>query len=471
MDFPDDQQKDSIRIMLPCSDSRTEKVERILKDKFEGKTIRNKKIVISSSKNLDDIASMSLVFVSDSCSNLAELVKAEIGDKPIIFVGYNLEYGLPMFNMIVVEGSLKFSINEPYVDQNNLTLTDKLRKLGAKNIVSSKTEWNSLVARVAELKEEIINQNNQLAKDQSTIKDQGEKLNIALIFGVVISIVGIIVFLFYRTNKKLNKKLLEKNVQIENQNKEIKNQHQEIVDSLLYAKRIQSAILPSAKLVKEFLVDSFILYKPKDIVAGDFYWMEHKDGKILFAAADCTGHGVPGAMVSVICNGALNRSVREFDLSDPGEILDKSREIVIEEFNKSEEDVKDGMDIALCALNGNKLEFAGAHNPLWIIRGQEIIETKADKQPIGKFDRPSPYVTHTFQLEEGDTIYIFSDGYVDQFGGERGKKFKTKAFRKLLLGIQDLSMAEQRKVIDDSFESWRGDLEQIDDVCVIGVRI
>jgi serine phosphatase RsbU (regulator of sigma subunit)/tetratricopeptide (TPR) repeat protein len=258
---------------------------------------------------------------------------------------------------------------------------------------------------------------------------------------------------------------------IEQQKEVVEMAHQEIKDSITYAKRIQSAILPAAKVVKQYLKESFILYKPKDVVAGDFYWMESVADKVLFAAADCTGHGVPGAMVSVVCNNALNRSVREYGLTDPGQILDKTREIVVAEFEKSEEDVQDGMDIALCSLEGNKLQYAGAHNPLWIIRNSEIIETKANKQPIGQFDNPEPYTTHSFDLEPGDSIYIFSDGYVDQFGGEKGKKFKAQAFRELLLSIQDKPMEEQKTIIDEAFNSWKGDLEQIDDVCVIGVRV
>jgi len=220
----------------------------------------------------------------------------------------------------------------------------------------------------------------------------------------------------------------------------------------------------------EYLPDSFILYKPKDIVAGDFYWMEHKDGKVLFAAADCTGHGVPGAMVSVVCNNGLNRSVREHGLTEPGKILDKTREIVIEEFERSEEEVKDGMDIALCSLQGNTLQYSGAHNPLWIIRNGEVLETKADKQPIGKFDKPNPYITHTYELQKGDSIYIFSDGYADQFGGEKGKKFKAANMKRLILSIQDKNMEEQRQLIDAAFEEWKGNLEQLDDVCLIGVK-
>jgi serine phosphatase RsbU (regulator of sigma subunit) len=258
---------------------------------------------------------------------------------------------------------------------------------------------------------------------------------------------------------------------IQHQKIEVDEKNREIMDSINYARRIQSAILPPDKIVKEYLRNSFILYQPKDVVAGDFYWLEHKEGIILFAAADCTGHGVPGAMVSVVCNNALNRSVREHGITDPGLILDKSREIVTAEFEKSDEEVKDGMDIALCTLNGDKLAYSGANNPLWIIRNGEVLETKADKQPIGKYADLKPFTTHHIQLKKGDTIYIFSDGFVDQFGGEKGKKFKPKAFKELLLSIQNTSMEEQKDIINNTFENWKGDLEQVDDICVIGVRV
>jgi serine phosphatase RsbU (regulator of sigma subunit) len=321
---------------------------------------------------------------------------------------------------------------------------------------------------------------------QSTLlveKTKQEQQLIIIIISII-SLIGVII-MFTILSKKFKVTKQQKLV-IEEKNKEI-------TDSIQYAKRIQAAILPSNKAVKKHLPNSFILYKPKDIVAGDFYWMESSssfssqeeeipfplgdsgEAIILFAAADCTGHGVPGAMVSVVCNNALNRSVREYGLKDPGKILDKTREIVIEEFEKSDDEVKDGMDIALCSLkqeNGNwKLKYAGAHNPLWIIRKGEIIETKANKQPIGKYDNIAPYTTHNFNLEKGDTIYIFSDGYVDQFGGEKGKKYKAQAFRLLLLAMQHENMETQKRLINEAFETWRGDIEQIDDVCIIGVRI
>lgn len=263
----------------------------------------------------------------------------------------------------------------------------------------------------------------------------------------------------------------------DNQRELVEEKNKEIMDSIIYAKRLQEAILPPQKLVKEYLNNSFILYKPKDIVAGDFYWMEHKNGNILIAAADCTGHGVPGAMVSVICNNGLNQSVREYGLSDPGKILDKTREIIIQEFEKSEDDVKDGMDISLCSINAKTLSWAGANNPLWIIRKPvtkdneyEFIEIKANKQPIGKYIDQKPFTTHSFELQQEDTIYIFTDGFQDQFGGDKGKKFKASKMKDLFLSIQDKPMEEQKEIIHDTFERWKGDLEQIDDVCIIGVR-
>jgi serine phosphatase RsbU (regulator of sigma subunit) len=277
----------------------------------------------------------------------------------------------------------------------------------------------------------------------------------------------------YGQSKIVNRILAGKNDEINEQRLLIQEKNDEIVDSINYAKRIQSAILPPESEFKEFLPNSFILYKPKAIVAGDFYWLEHKNDSILFAAADCTGHGVPGAMVSVVCKNALSRAVREYNETVPGLILDRTRDIVIEEFKKSKEELKDGMDIALCALTGNTLQYSGAHNPLWIVRkgSEEIEEIKADKQPIGRFDAVATFTTHTVELNRGDTFYIFSDGFADQFGGIIGKKYKAANFKKLLNSIQHYSMEDQKIQIDEVFENWKGDLDQLDDVCVIGVKI
>ncbi|MCO6500878.1 MAG: SpoIIE family protein phosphatase [Vicingus serpentipes] len=294
-----------------------------------------------------------------------------------------------------------------------------------------------------------------------------EKTKIIVIGSFIfIFILAIGILCFYIKLKNKNRAITLQKLLIEDKNKEI-------LDSINYAKRIQSAILPSQELITNSFSDSFIIYIPKDIVAGDFYWIEHLNNKILFAAADCTGHGVPGAMVSVICNNGLNKSVREHKLTDPGKILNKTRDIVLKQFEKSEDKVKDGMDIALCSIEGNIIKYAGANNPLWILRknATEIEEIKADKQPIGFFDNPKPYTTHTLELKKNDNIYIFSDGFADQFGGEKGKKFKTINFKNLLLSIKNQTMQEQSVSIKETFEKWKGSLEQVDDICIIGIKI
>jgi two-component system, sensor histidine kinase LadS len=293
-----------------------------------------------------------------------------------------------------------------------------------------------------------------------------------------------------KANAELEQKVIERTEEINHQKELIEEKSKEIIDSINYAKRIQSAILPPKYVFSHYLPQSFILYLPKDIVAGDFYWMETKvvadHPMILFASADCTGHGVPGAMVSVICNNALNRSVREFALHRPGEILDKTREIIVKEFEKSAEDMKDGMDISLCCLDLNpfiekgkekrKLSWSGANNPLWIVSpslgGDYLLkEIKPDKMPIGKYASQAAFTTHELEISEGDTVYLFTDGFADQFGGPKGKKFMCKQLKELILSIQSLTLPEQHRILQETFQNWRGQNEQIDDICIIGVRI
>ena len=326
-----------------------------------------------------------------------------------------------------------------------------------------------------------------------------------------IIIVGfVIVLLFftyllkaYRDKQKSNDLLSHQKTEIENKNEllktaneeillakyEIEEQNHEILDSINYAKRIQSAILPPDSYWSEKLPQSFVLYLPKDIVAGDFYWMEVIGNEVLFAAADCTGHGVPGAMVSVVCHNALNRVVREFGMHQPAQILDKVTDLVIRTFERSDHEVKDGMDISLVGLTMDKmeLEFAGAHNPLWIVRdgnasfdglelkmelgSQSLYELKADKQPVGKFAYREKFTYHKIQVQKGDTIYLSSDGFPDQFGGSKGKKLKSKAFKKLLMEISNEPIHSQKDILKKEFVEWKGEYEQLDDVCVIGVKI
>ncbi len=335
-----------------------------------------------------------------------------------------------------------------------------------------------LESAVTQSETEIKTKNELLEKE----KTQKYMMLAGLVFVIL---VAVFFFKLIVDRKKMTKSLIIKSRVIELKNELLSTRNKEVHDSISYAKYLQNAILPSRKLIKQQLENSFVLYKPKDIVAGDFYWLENftnasGEELVLFAAADCTGHGVPGAMVSVVCSNALNRAVKEFSIHEPGKILDKVRELVIQTFSKSEDDVKDGMDISLCALNYKTLQlhWAGANNPLWIIRNASgrlkeygLIEHKADKQPIGKTVHPVPFTTRTIQLQKGDSFYVFTDGYADQFGGEKGKKMKTTNFKKLLLSIQEKGMEEQYTELEKSLESWKGNLEQVDDICVIGVKV
>ena len=382
------------------------------------------------------------------------------------------------FYSVILEAAARVSYKQKKYDQavryfiDLNKMKDSLQQIEIQNYMGA-TEAHTESQILQEKKYAELENEKQLLITQ---QEKEKRTFITIVFTIGAIVLIIMLTLIYRRFKITSKQktiIESQKVLVEKAYDELDEKNKEITDSIKYAKRIQAAILPTDKRFNESLKDAFILYKPKDIVAGDFYWLQENKEHILIAAADCTGHGVPGALVSVVCNNALNRSVREFGLSDPGKILDKTREIVIAEFEKSDENVKDGMDISLCSLSlsTRTLNWAGANNPLWIMRNNELIEYKANKQPIGKFDNPHPYTTHSVSLESGDIIYIFTDGFIDQFGGEKGKKLKTKGFETLLQSIHELPMTIQKAKLDEAFENWRGTLEQIDDVCVIGVRV
>lgn len=319
---------------------------------------------------------------------------------------------------------------------------------------------------------------NKILQQQTKIKDlelnqkdieieQSLLIRYTLIIGLTL-IALFAIFLFNRFKVTREQKKI-----IEQQKRRIEEKHQETTDSITYAKRLQQAILPSDEFIHKFMPDNFIFYKPKDIVAGDFYWMEVIDETIFVAAADCTGHGVPGALVSVVCSNALNRTVKEFGLRNTGEILDKVTDLVLETFEKSTTDVKDGMDISLLShnLSTKQIQWSGANNPLWYFHKGEMHKIKADKQPIGKFDTRKSFTTHSIEHMENMSFYLFTDGFADQFGGPNGKKFTYKRFEEGLLAASALPMKEQEYNLEKVFLDWKGELEQIDDVTVIGIRI
>jgi serine phosphatase RsbU (regulator of sigma subunit) len=312
--------------------------------------------------------------------------------------------------------------------------------------------------------------------------------------GLLTATVALFTILLIQMRTNLTKKeiiarlsLAESNKQLEEQKKIVEEKNKDIQDSITYAKRIQRAILPPDDLINTYLKNYFVLYRPKDIIAGDFYWFYHhppimQKGKmvedIFIAAADCTGHGVPGALVSVVCSNALNGAVKEYALLDPGEILTKTRELVIETFDRSDKTIKDGMDISLLHLRFDSVSqkimeanWSGANNPLWYWNNQDIIEITANKQPVGKADHLKPFTTHVLPVDDGVTFYLFTDGYADQFGGPEGKKFKYKPMRTLIESKVRATCEIQKETLHHTFEQWVKGYEQVDDVCIIGICI
>lgn len=335
---------------------------------------------------------------------------------------------------------------------------------------------------------------NNIMKSQlaaQTVKIKSEKrFRYLLSAGIfILLILGGVIYNRLVYIRKQKTVIEEKNALVQEQNIRVEAKNKEILDSIQYAKTLQNAILPPLNLFRSYFPDSFVIYIPKDIVAGDFYWLESSDNSTFLAVGDCTGHGVPGAMVSVVCSNALNSAIKEHHLTEPGLILDKTREMVIDTFDKSTAKVRDGMDITLLSLSTDfTLKWSGANIPLWVFNKQRKnypdaanvfdekvgFELKPDIYPIGFYYDSKPYKTHTFSLEPGDTVYLFSDGFADQFGGKvkvGGKKLKSINFMKLLASLQDISMQQQRAEILAFFQEWKGDYEQIDDVCVIGFRI
>ncbi len=302
------------------------------------------------------------------------------------------------------------------------------------------------------------------------------------IYGIII--IFLVYFLVqYRTKslRKANQILIEKDIasrEVEKQRRELAIKNKNITSSIQYAKKIQEALLPSDVMFKKLLPDSFILFKPKDIVSGDFYWITERNNKVFVSAVDCTGHGVPGAFMSLIGFKILENIIKVQSIEKPSEILNILSMGIENTFHRDEEDylLKDGMDLAFCAFDRNKkqLEYAGAFNPLYLIRDNKLIETRADRFSIGlkhELNTQNEYTNHSVSIKKGDMIYLFSDGYPDQFGGPNGKKFMYRRFRHMLLTIHKLPLQEQKDFLEKSIETWKGDkYDQVDDILVIGIR-
>lgn len=301
-----------------------------------------------------------------------------------------------------------------------------------------------------------------------------------LMYVVVLS--GIVLFIFRtRTNKlRMDNQLLRSeqtaSMEIAKQREELQIKNKNIMDSINYAKRIQRGMMPTVYLLKHVFPQSFIFYRPRDVVSGDFYWFTEKNNKFFIAAVDCTGHGVPGAFMSIIGINLLNNIVIDMHVEEPGKILTMMNQGLYENLNKKVDDItlRDGMDLSICVIHSNsrKIEFSGAMNSIFLLRNNKIIDIVANRFSIGSFEPniTNNYETHTFDSQKGDMLYLFSDGFIDQFGGPKGKKYKIQRFRKLILDIHKELPEKQHDLINKEFNAWLGKLEQVDDVTIIGIR-
>jgi serine phosphatase RsbU (regulator of sigma subunit) len=360
-----------------------------------------------------------------------------------------------------------------YLKQYSVLQDTLFNKESAQQIADMETKYKT------EKKEK----ENQLLNKQLEIKNiQSREQKIYLLISIIIvALVGFLAVNLLRQNKqkqKTNLQLAEKNKIIEEKSHLVEEQHKDITDSIKYAQRIQQAILPPEKMWFDIMPDSFVFYAPKDILSGDFYWIEQKNDTVYVAAADCTGHGVPGALMSMVNYNLLNKAVLELNLDVPSQILDAVNKWLTISLHQTynESAVRDGMDIALCSINKKtkQMQFAGAFNGGYIFKKDgSFIDMNGDKKPVGLFieDKIQLFTNHDFKLEAGDRIFIFSDGYTDQFGGPKGKKLKYQNFKKYIAESTYLTMPEQKKFLQTKFMEWKGNYEQVDDVLVIGICV
>jgi serine phosphatase RsbU (regulator of sigma subunit) len=379
-------------------------------------------------------------------------------------------------NMSAAHRSLGHSDSAYYYLNRYVILNDSLFEIENQqqiNELEAKYQTQKKDAEIKEQHAKLLTQTTQIKlRDEKEAKDALFRNGLIVVLVLTVGFLGFV----YRSNIQKKKAYL----QVSQQKNIIQQKNTEILDSIEYAKRIQRTLLASDSFLQKQLNDHFILYKPKDIVSGDFYWAaeivdESGNKNFMLCTADCTGHGVPGAFMSLLCISFLNEITRDSRIIKPNEVFTKLKREIVLSLNPDEAiQTQDGMDAVLCKFDFNnmKMQMACANNPVIIIRKEEIIEIRPDKNPIGKNERTGyDYTLHSIDLKKGDQVYTFTDGYADQFGGQSGKKFKYKQFKKMIFDNRHLSMAEQKSKLESVIESWKGNLEQLDDILVIGIKV
>lgn len=421
--------------------------------------------------NPDDISSLAV-----ANNNIAS-VQEKIGNRISAIINYS--EALEIFRKIEDRRSIcdmYFNLAMVYRNVNQLKESNDymLAYLQLKDSIFDEDTKQTIHEMAIKYESQKKEQQNKL------LEKENEKKQLTIYFAIagIILIFIILLFIFRnsRLKSRINKELEEKNNIIEEQKSLVEDQHKEITDSIKYAERIQGAILPPDQKWQQILPNSFVLNKPKDILSGDFYWIAETEKYIFVAAADCTGHGVPGALISIVNFNLLNKAVLERGLELPSDILDAVNQWLTESLNQTIEDssIKDGMDIALISINktNGDVLYSGANNPLYLFNHTEMIEFKADKHPVGAFvdENIQHFTTKEIPTKFGDTIYLFSDGFADQFGGPLGKKYKYKQLKEKLFEAKELPLGKQKEFLNQEFKAWKGKYEQTDDVLIIGIK-
>lgn len=547
--------------------------------------IQDKPVSVAGFRNIESMTHLQVLYVNKNAGFNLDRIKAKIAGKQTMLITEGYEFRESMINFIVVEGKPRFDINEEYIKQERMVVSQSLLFTAIK----TKEDWQNLFDLASKeievqketikqqletidfqkqeilkqkalldsldkeiiTKEKILNEkqkvldrqfvqinkqqgeisvqkqtiviqqkevqiqkdtlarqkkniNIQLARIDNQlqkISDQDSKIKMQLeaiekqklilcfvLFALLlVSILGYYIYRGYKIKKEANIKLEEKNRTISLQKEEIEKQRdlaaaqrdqiayqkKHITDSIMYALRIQKALIPSLELFSDKL-EHFVLFKPMAIVSGDFYWVSSQENLQVIISADCTGHGVPGAFMSMLGVTMLNEIVNGKHILMPDQIIENLRQGIIKSLNQvaEEDSIKDGMDIAVCVVDFDNsiLWYAGANNPLYLVRGEELTHYRADKMPVAIHYKMAPFTLHKIELQKGDAFYIFSDGYSDQFGGPKQKKFMSMQLKETLVAMAGKPMLQQGERLNEIFEEWRGDNPQVDDVTLIGVR-
>jgi len=367
----------------------------------------------------------------------------------------------------IAEKTAVLQIQEGEIKEQSNTIKTQVKEVNQQHEILAQQELSirGKEEAIRQKETEIRKQDEKIVVQAEAIQKQ--KIIILAAALALLLLFGLAYFIWrnYRNKKRAN-------ILLQAQRDQISYQKKHITDSIEYAKKIQTAILPSMELFSHNL-DHFVLFKPRDIVSGDFYWAEEVEGKFMIVTADCTGHGVPGAFMSMLGVSLLNEIIISNEIIRPDLILNELRDKIIEALKQDSGSIlKDGMDMTICLFDSQTkhLQFSGANNPLYLISDGALTQIKGDKMPVSIHEVMDPFTLHQLELKEGDTFYTFSDGFADQFGGPKEKKFLAKNFRNLILDIQNLPMIEQGKRLDEVFADYRKEVEQVDDVVIVGVR-